>query len=142
MLTSQMTTRLISGGLAIGLAAVFGLAALLEPSPVGHGTHTQLGLGGCTFLEITGQPCPMCGATTSWSLLAHFDPIGALINQPFAVLLFFIAAGTFAVAVAEVLDPRGRWGEIARWVEPREGVLAGGFLVLMGLGWAYKMTLM
>lgn len=138
----QLGSRWISMAVAVGLGAVFVVAALLEPSPAGHGTHTQLGLSSCTFLELTGQPCPMCGATTSWSLLAHFAPIRALVNQPFATLLFGLAVGTFGIATAEAVDPRDRWTRVSAWLEPREGPLAAAFLTLMGLGWLYKMVLM
>jgi len=136
---SRWVARFVSGAVALGLALVLALAALLEPSPAGHGTHTQLGLANCTFLELTGQPCPMCGATTSWALLAHFALVRGVVNQPFAALLFGLAVAAFGVAVAEALDPRDRWSRIARWMEPREGFLAAGFLVLMALGWVYKM---
>ena len=78
-------SRWVSASLVLGLGVVFALAALLEPSPVGHGTHTQLGLGSCSFLVATGYPCPMCGATTSFALMAHLRPFEALINQPFCL---------------------------------------------------------
>lgn len=141
-MTRSTKHRLMSAAIAVGLGLVFALAALLEPSIHGHGTHTQLGLANCTFLELTGQPCPMCGATTTWSLLAHFSPIEALINQPFAALLFAIASAVFGVAVAETIDPRERWSRILAWLEPREGILAVAFLGVMMVGWVYKMALM
>ncbi|MEN0061472.1 MAG: DUF2752 domain-containing protein [Myxococcota bacterium] len=141
-MTAKTQQRLISAAIALGLAGVFTLAAILEPSAEGHGTHTQLGLASCSFLQMTGQPCPMCGATTSWSLMAHFSPIRAIVNQPFASLLFAIAVGVFAIATAESIDPRDRWQKIYRWLEPLEGTLALGFLLLMGLGWVYKMAQM
>ncbi len=140
MIRPGLSSRAVSAAVAVGLGVALGLAAVLEPSPAGHGTHTQLGLDGCTFLQLTGRPCPMCGATTSWSLFAHFAPLQAFLNQPFAALLFVMTVGAFGTAVAEVVDPRQRWRMIARWLEPREGWLAGGFLALMGLGWIYKLA--
>ncbi|MBX2796291.1 MAG: DUF2752 domain-containing protein [Myxococcales bacterium] len=137
-----LAARLGSALLALGISAVFVLAALLEPSPVGHGTHTQLGLGSCSFLTLVGVPCPMCGATTSFTLMAHLQPIAAVLNQPFASLLFLLAAAVLGVAVAEVVDPRDRWSKLGSRVGPYEGWLALAFLVLMGLGWAYKVWLM
>ena len=47
--------------------AVLVVAALLTPSPIGHSTHTQLGLPPCGFLVMTGLPCPGCGMTTAFA---------------------------------------------------------------------------
>ncbi|MEO0604233.1 MAG: DUF2752 domain-containing protein, partial [Myxococcota bacterium] len=114
-MSGTLGTRLVSAAVATIIGTVLGLAALLEPSPHGHGTHTQLGLQDCSFYTLTGHPCPMCGATTSWALFAHFSPVASVVNQPFAALLFLIAVGAFGVAVAEVIDPRSRWQRIGRW---------------------------
>lgn len=138
----DVATRLASVVLALGTGTVLGLAAWLEPSPLGHSTHLQLGLGQCTFLTMTGYPCPMCGMTTTFALMAHFHPIRALFNQPFGVVLFVMTLGTFAVAVSEVVLPRGRWDRFLDRVAPWETILASGFLVAMGLGWIYKIVMM
>jgi hypothetical protein len=135
-------TRLASLGLAVGIGAVMVLAALLVPATEGHGTHLQLGLGSCTFLTLAGLPCPMCGATTSFTLMAHLRVVDAFVNQPFAAGLFLLSAGVFAVSVAEVVDPRGRWTRILDWLALREGWLAAAFLGSMGAAWAYKIVLM
>jgi hypothetical protein len=62
------------------LVVLLGIAAWLSPSPDGFGTHRQLvvpflGQGDkgqlppCSFLVMTGKPCPSCGMTTSWANL-------------------------------------------------------------------------
>lgn len=135
-------SRLVSFALVLPTGAVLGLAAWLEPSPLGHSTHTQLGLGQCSFLSLTGYPCPMCGATTSFTLMAHFRPLDALVNQPFATMLFLMTLAVFAISLAEVVQPRGRWGRVLARIEPWEGALAGAFLAAMGLAWVYKAVLM
>ena len=58
--------------------------------PAGHGTHVQLGLPPCFFLQLTGYPCPSCGLTTSFAHAAHFHFAEALATQPFGLLLFFL----------------------------------------------------
>lgn len=70
-------------GMTAGLVVVFSIALWLDPyqadgSPRRLATHRQLGLPPCTFVEVTGFPCPACGMTTSFSLLVHADPIGSL----------------------------------------------------------------
>lgn len=139
LVRSRIVSRLLSLLLATGIGVVFTLSALLVPSPAGHGTHLQLGLGSCTFLTLTGMPCPMCGATTSFTLMAHLRPLDAFINQPFAASLFLMSAAAFGVAASEVFDPKERWSKILRWIEPRETLFAGLFLAAMGLGWIYKL---
>jgi hypothetical protein len=138
LLRGPAAVRSMSLFVAVGIAIVFAISALVAPSQVGHGTHLQLGLGQCTFLQATGWPCPMCGATTSFALMAHLHPIQAFLNQPFAAFLFLLSAVVFGIAGAEAVDPRGRWWRIFRALEPVESILAAGFLALMGLGWAYK----
>jgi len=142
LLRRPLVARASSTFLATGTGGVIATAAWLQPASEGHGTHLQLGLGTCSFLQLTGQPCPMCGATTTFTLMAHLRPLEALVNQPFAASLFLLTVGVFAVSLAEVIDPRGRWGRIVAWLEPREGLLATLFLAAMIGGWAYKAWLM
>ena len=134
--------RFVSVVFVVAIGTVFVLAALLVPSEHGHGTHLQLGLGPCTFLTLTGFPCPMCGATTSFTLMAHLHPLAAFVNQPFASLLFLLSAFVLGVSLAEVVDPRARWTRVLDWLEPREGWLAAGFLGAMALSWFYKIATM
>ena len=69
-------------GILIFLATIF--TALLLTSiwlypydedgqPRTMATHTQLGLPPCNMVVLTGKPCPSCGMTTAFSLLAHGD---------------------------------------------------------------------
>jgi hypothetical protein len=134
-------TRALSGLAAVGAGSVLFLAAILTPSTSGLGTHTQLGLADCTFLGWTGMPCPMCGATTTFALLAHFRVIDGVLNQPFAALLFALTCGMLAVAIAEVADPRGRWGRMLGWFERYEVAAGVGFLALMAASWIYKLAI-
>ncbi|MBT3222164.1 MAG: DUF2752 domain-containing protein [Proteobacteria bacterium] len=133
---------MISAALVLSIGVIFALSWWLDPSGAGHGTHTQLGLGQCTFLQLTGYACPMCGATTTFALMADLRPIAALINQPFAASLFALMVFVFVVAFSEVVYPRDRWGRIATFLAPWEGFLATAFLVFMGLGWLYKIAWM
>ena len=76
--------RLLWLSIAGGAALVLTVAAMVEPSSSGYGTHTQLGLPPCGFLLLTGSPCPGCGLTTAfahgirgdWALAVGANPLG------------------------------------------------------------------
>jgi hypothetical protein len=139
---ARTLSRIASVPIALGSGSVLALAAWLEPSPLGHSTHTQLGMGQCTVLQLTGYPCPMCGMTTSFTLFMHLRPVEAILNQPFGLVMFLGTALMFGTAAAEVIAPRDRWSRLGRWVAPYEGHLATLFLVGMFLGWLYKSAMM
>jgi hypothetical protein len=61
-----------------------------------------------------------------------------LLNQPFAAVLFLLTVWALLVSALEVLWPRNRWSLIYDRISPWEGLLAIGFLVLMVIGWIYK----
>ena len=69
--------RLRLAAIGIGLLGLLAVAAMLEPSPSGHGTHQQLGLPPCTFWVLFGRPCPVCGMTTAWAYLVRGEWVGA-----------------------------------------------------------------
>jgi hypothetical protein len=133
--------RLASAVVALGATGVLGIAAWLEPSAAGHSTHLQLGLAPCTFLALTGWPCPMCGATTTFALLAHGRILEGLINQPFAALLFLGTIGIGVLAGLEAASPRGRWERLSDSTIGREGRVAAVFLGMMAGAWAWKIAL-
>jgi hypothetical protein len=64
------------------------LGVLMRPSPLGHATHTQLGLPPCPSVALFHRPCPGCGLTTSWTLLLHGDLPGSLHAHPLGPLLY------------------------------------------------------
>ena len=128
--------------LVVGLGVLLALSAYLEPSAAGHGTHQQLGLAGCSFLTLTGYVCPMCGATTTFALMADLQWLQGFANHPFAALLFLATLSGFVVSMMEVVRPRQRWSSLLRRIEPWEIWIAVGALVTMGLAWVYKLWLM
>ena len=129
------------------LIVVLGIAAWLTPNPDGFGTHRQIqfpiiGMGennelpACSFLVMTGKPCPSCGMTTSWAHLMEGNVIGSLRAN---------LAGTALCMLAIVSGP---WmlisGVMGRWLigAPHEKViLIGGlvlFVVIFG-NWTYRL---
>jgi len=121
--------------------AILATAAILTPHPSGIGTHTQLGLGECTFLTTTGLPCPMCGMTTTFTHLAHLHFLTGLKTQPFGVLLFIATSLAFVFSTLELVWPRGRFGRFYRHVQRNELRWAFGLLGGLLLGWAYKVSI-
>lgn len=73
-------------------ALVLSLSFYLRPEAAGVGTHTQLGLPPCGVYELFGKPCPSCGMTTAFALLAR-----GLISE--AVKVQPAGAAVFAAAV-------------------------------------------
>jgi hypothetical protein len=80
--------------------AVVVTAAMLTPSPLGHGTHTQLGLPPCGFLSFTGL-------TTSFAHMVRFEVVGAARANPFGVPLFLVTF--FSIPISALGLVRG-WG--------------------------------
>ena len=96
------------------------VAALLEPSPSGFGTHTQLGLPPCGFLLLTGSPCPGCGLTTafahairgSWGLALSANPLGLAL---FFVVCCCVPLGLIAATRGWSLDSIIERFALGRW---------------------------
>lgn len=140
-ITPSMVNRAVGAVLLVPSASVLLLAGWLTPSPTGVGTHLQLGLGSCVMLSLTGFPCPMCGMTTTFSLMSHGRPLDALLNQPFGVVLYTLTVFGAAVGLGDLVLSRGFWRRTLRWIEPRESTVAALLLLGMGLGWVYKILL-
>jgi hypothetical protein len=109
--STQTSTRTLRGGGSIesaapalrgarafwaacaGLASfVLVVARVLSPDPSGFGTHTQLGLPACFFLQLTSLPCPACGLTTSFAHMARLQITSALHANVLGLPLFVITA--------------------------------------------------
>ena len=121
--------------------AVLTIAALLTADTSGVGTHTQLGLGECTFLRTTGLPCPMCGMTTTFTHMAHFHWIDGLLTQPFGAVLFLMTAVVFVLASLDLIRPAGRLKRIYAFIQRFEFSWAIAMLSGLLLGWGYKVAL-
>ncbi len=128
---------LLAGGM---LVMLLGIAAWLRPSPLGLGTHQQLGLPPCTMRMVFHLRCPSCGMTTSWSHLMHGNVLGSLKANTGGALLGLTALVMGPWLAASGL--RGRW----LWGPPHELTVLGvaalvvvvtlaDWCVRLGMGW-------
>lgn len=123
--------------LAVAMAPLL-VAAGLDPSASGVGTHRQLGLPACGFLVTTAVPCATCGMTTAFALAARGDLATAVMTQPAGALLALAAAAAvlvsaYALVAGLSLSPLAR----VLW-RPRPVLIVAGFAVV---SWAYKIAI-
>lgn len=121
--------------LAIAAWGLLAVAFSLEPSTDGLGTHQQLGLRACTFYQTTGLPCPSCGMTTAFALMAHGHLAAAFVAQPFGVVFFgLVAAAALGLTVSLV---RGR-SLLPKLYHQRAPWVIYGLVLLALAGWLFK----
>ena len=133
--------RLIGLGLALPALLVLGLALWLDPDPVGVGTHQQFGMPPCIVLSQLGIPCPMCGMTTTFALMADLRPWDSFANQPMGFVFFWLCAFAAGLGLLEAISPRRRWEGVIRWLSARDVALVAALLVGLLGAWAYKIIL-
>ena len=90
-------------------------ARMLRPDPRGFGTHTQLGLPGCLFQHLTGLPCPACGLTTCFSLLAHGAVRAGVACHPVGALCFALGCALLPACVYAAVRGMAPSPTLARW---------------------------
>lgn len=95
-LAAPLSIAARGGCAAIGLVllALLALAAWLSPDPYGegYGTHRQLGLPPCSFIQVFGFRCPSCGMTTAWSYVVRGRLQSAVAANAGGALTAIIAA--------------------------------------------------
>ncbi len=132
--------RAVNTLLLIGAVAILALAAWLEPDSTGFGTHTQLGFAECVIMDRLSMPCPMCGMTTTFALMADLRPLQAIKNQPFGFILFLSTVGIAVVSAVEIAKPRSLWPKLSRLTHGLEVKVVGTFFISMMIAWAYKVV--
>lgn len=130
-------TRLMLGVSAAGVLTLLGVAASLDPSPQGFGTHKQLGFPDCTFVALYGMRCPSCGMTTSWAFLTHGRIWSALGANVGGAILGLVSLGLGPWGLVSAV--RGRW--IIRAMRDREIIGVAAVIILTTLlDWAVRLV--
>jgi hypothetical protein len=127
--------RFLAGAMAIAALGVLVMAIRLAPSPSGMGTHTDLGLQECAFLDRTGLPCPSCGMTTSFAYFVRGNWLASGYVQPMGLALALIVG--ISVWICGYIAISGRPAH--RLLRAVPGLLV--VLPMLGLaitGWAWK----
>ena len=132
--------RALNTLLFIGATILVVTSAVLKPDPSGIGTHAQLGLGPCVFLEFSGLPCPACGWTTSFAHVIRGEVIVAWWTQPFGTILAVSTGLVLIVSGAEALSPRDRWTLFRGCFKGREVQFVSLLFGAMFAAWAFKIT--
>jgi len=118
-----------------GAGAILIAAHLLLPDPTGYGTHEQMFLLPCIFRWATGLPCPFCGMTTAFALLAQGEwaaAFGIHVLGPAAYLV------TWGVLLAGVVGLVRNRAALPQWLS---GQRAGRvILLIILLGWVVNLA--
>lgn len=121
--------------LAIACLTLLIVASRLNASPNGHGTHMQMGLPPCGWVQAWNKPCMTCGMTTAFAAATDVSPLASLKAQPMGAVLALGAAimvwlGAYSAATGSMILPTlirlGSWRLV--W-----GLVAG-----LLLAWGYK----
>ncbi len=127
--------------LLLAVAGILGLTVLvmarnLEPDPRGFGTHEQFGLTPCTFQELTGHVCPLCGGTTAWAYLLR----GELMQAATANLGGMLLCAVVVIGAPWMLLVAmwGRWPRMQPTLRHLL-VLASAWLAVVVLDWLRRL---
>lgn len=133
--------RVIAAVVALACLTLLGIAAWLQPSPTGVGTHTQLfPLQSCAWIEYANMPCPTCGMTTAFAHAADGHFIKSFLTQPMGCVLAIATAMAFWVSLYITFTGSPIWRVFQRMWRPSV-VWIMAILILAAWGykiWAFK----
>jgi len=136
-----MKPRIFGLVLLFPTVIILTIALILDPDPSGIGTHQQLGLHPCSFWLWFEIPCPVCGMTTTFTHMAHFQFEKGIWNQPFGAVLFLGMMMVLSVSVIDIVTGKGFSQRIFQWLLLRETFFIRAVIVGLLFGWVYKICL-
>ncbi len=135
-LIATLGDRIGAAVLAIACLTVLSLAAWLNPSTEGHGTHTQLGLSKCMWVAAFDRPCPTCGMTTSFSHAAEGSWFKAFKTQPMGAFLSLLTSLILWGSVTQAITGARISSMIQPILKPKLFILLAALFIG---AWIYKM---
>lgn len=117
---------------------LIGVAAWLTPDPDGMGTHIQLGLRPCTYLEATGIPCATCGMSTAFSHAAHGQLIQSFVTQPAGMIMCLLLAVISLLSLYTLVMGIDILPIVRLLIKPHAFLSMG---ILVGAAWGYKILM-
>ncbi|GAB4335018.1 MAG: hypothetical protein Kow0099_07350 [Candidatus Abyssubacteria bacterium] len=130
--------RLAHACFAVGLTAALLLSFYLTPDPRGLGTHEQLFLMPCNFHTLTGLPCPFCGMTTAFALMARGEIARAFLVQPMGALSFVACMALLPLTVGAAVFNRNLIGAA---MELPWRKLVWMLAAMVALSWLFKIVI-
>ncbi len=125
-------------GQHLPLSLVTGIALLLS----NWVPHDLLPLKHCTFLDLTGYPCPFCGFTRSFWAMAEGDWTFAVQNCPLGGFLYFAVVLVFAWnAIGLLFGIKLVRGSFLRLKQGQGRMAVALVSALFILNWAFRLSL-
>ena len=113
----------------VGAGAILAAARLLTPDPSGYGTHEHIFLLPCVFRSVTGLPCPFCGMTTAFALMARGQWAAAFGIHALSPAAYLLTWGVMlAGAVGLVRNRRA----VPQWLFGQRAGRVILFIILLG----------
>jgi hypothetical protein len=125
-------------GKHLPLALLSGMALLVA----GLVPLDLLPIGACTFLDLTGYPCPFCGFSRSFWAMARWDWAYAFHEAPLGCLFYVTVVLTFGVNALGLLLVRQI--RLSRLLWPQGINARWAFIIvsiLLLLNWCYRLAL-
>ncbi len=132
---STFARRMVALIVALGCLGVLGVALSIAPDARGHGTHEQLGMPACRWVESFGLACPTCGMTTSFAHAVRGDLLASFLTQPMGMVLSILTAAALIVGLYVAATGSALGGLLGRLWTPRILWLVAAMTTL---AWIYK----
>jgi len=113
----------------IAASVIASFVAMLLAWPVIRWLHLQ-SVAVCPFRALTGLPCPTCGYSRDFCLVAQGELVTAIRFQPFVLMIVLLSAVAAAHAFACLFRKRDL---------NMPGILVRGLWITLALSWGWNL---